>query len=224
MVKTMNDIIEINPKGLVEYSVIWMHGLGADATDFVPIIPQLNIPEEHGVKFIFPNAPIMPVTINGGYEMPAWYDITSMDRMGAGADREGIEKSQGIINSLIEKEIEAGVPSENIFLAGFSQGCVIAIHTALRYPTKLAGVIGLSGYIALSDSLKVEANKANKNIPIFLAHGSIDQVVNIEFAKDSLELLKSLGYSVDWNVYPMGHEVCLEEIQDIREFLLNNIN
>ncbi|AEP37116.1 alpha/beta hydrolase [Taylorella asinigenitalis] len=219
----MNDFIELNPQGETKYSVIWLHGLGADATDFVPLVPQLDLPEGSGIKFIFPNAPTQPVTINGGIEMTAWYDILSLDRMGAGSDRKGIEKSQALITSLIEREIEAGVEPEKIFLAGFSQGCVMALHTALRYPKKLAGIIGLSGYIALSESLETEAHKNNKDIPIFLAHGTRDDIVNISFAEDSKKLLESLGYKVQWHTYPMGHEVCLPEIKDIKEFILNNL-
>lgn len=219
----MNDFIELNPQGETKYSVIWLHGLGADATDFVPLVPQLDLPEGSGIKFIFPNAPTQPVTINGGIEMTAWYDILSLDRMGAGSDRKGIEKSQALITSLIEREIEAGVEPEKIFLAGFSQGCVMALHTALRYPKKLAGIIGLSGYIALSESLETEAHKNNKDIPIFLAHGTQDDIVNISFAEDSKKLLESLGYKVHWHTYPMGHEVCLPEIKDIKEFILNNL-
>lgn len=196
------------------YSIIWMHGLGADGHDFEPIVPDLNFKQKPQTRFIFPHAPSLPVSWNNGYVMPAWYDIVAIGK-DAPQDEVGIRKSQKAINALIENEITQGVPAKHIILAGFSQGGAIALHTALRYPHKLAGILALSTYLPLVDKLAGEASAENKNIPIFMAHGDYDPVVPIELAEMSRQKLMTLDYKVLWRTYPMEHGVLPDEINDI---------
>lgn len=201
------------------HSVIWMHGLGANANDFVPVPPYFRLPEAINIRFVFPNAPVMPVTVNNGYEMPAWYDIFTMDIGGNREDEVGIRKSIKDINALIEREIERGIPAENIFLIGFSQGSAMALSTGLRYPKKLAGIVGLSGYLPMLDTTQKEAHSANQDTPILMIHGSLDPVVQVGRGEQSRDSLGEWGYEVEWHDYPMQHEVCAEEIRDINDFL-----
>ncbi len=214
--------IEILPNFQQRYSVIWMHGLGADGHDFESIVPELNLPQDHGIGFIFPNAPIQPVTINGGMKMRSWYDILEMSFQRK-VDCAGINQSSVLVEQLIQKELDKGIASENILLAGFSQGGVIALHTALRYPQKLAGVLALSTYLPTIDQVKQETALENQAMPIFMAHGTMDQVVNIEYAKQAYQGLLDSGYPISWHEYPMEHAVCLQEINAISEFLKNNL-
>jgi phospholipase/carboxylesterase len=199
-------------------SVIWLHGLGADGNDFVPIIPQLRLPENPGIRFIFPSAPSMPVTVNGGYVMPAWYDIIGRDLMDQ-EDVEGIKRSAASIIELIDREVQRGIPYQNIALAGFSQGCAMALYIGLRLPQSLAGILALSGYLPLAMSITLEKHPANQNTPIFMAHGTYDPVVILDRAQASYALLEKLGYQIDWNEYPMEHSVNPEELMDISRFL-----
>ncbi len=210
--------IEIRPKSRQYSSVIWMHGLGADGHDFEGIIPQLGLPPEHGIGFIFPNAPIQAVTINGGMKMRSWYDILEMS-FERQVDQEGIYQSSVAIQQLIQKELDRGIASENILLAGFSQGGVIALHTALTYPYKLAGVLALSCYLPTLDRITTELSMENQSIPIFMAHGTMDSVIDIDMAKKALEGLKQLSYPISWHEYPMQHAVCHEEIKDFSAFI-----
>lgn len=214
----MSDLLpclEINADNCT-HSVIWLHGLGADGHDFEPIVDQLNL--NQAVRFIFPNAPEMPVTINNGYRMPAWYDIRS-DQIDNLEDDAGIRQSEQAILHLIEREIERGIKSENIILAGFSQGGAIALHTGLRYHNSLAGIMGLSTYLPLVDTVEGEIHKANQNTSIFLAHGSLDPVVPFQLALITQEKLAKLNYSVELKKYHMEHSVCPEEIEDISEWI-----
>ena len=199
-------------------SVIWLHGLGADGNDFVPIIPELHLPEYPAIRFIFPSAPIMPVTVNGGYVMPAWYDIIGRNLMDQ-EDADGIKRSAASIIELIEREVERGIDYQHIALAGFSQGCAMALYIGLRLAHPLAGIVALSGYLPLALSLNIEKHSANQNTPIFMAHGTYDPVVSLDRAQASHALLEKLGYHVDWNEYPMEHSVNHEELKDISRFL-----
>ena len=199
-------------------AVIWMHGLGADGHDFVPVVKELGLPPERPIRFIFPHAPMRPVTINGGHVMRAWYDI-ALDGVARRADAQGIRESQAAIEALIERENERGIPSERIVLAGFSQGGAIALQTALRHRTRLAGVLALSTYLPLAETLAAEAASANAAVPIFMAHGSQDEVIPIAMATESRHRLEALGYPVEFHTYPMPHSVCMEEIGAIGRWL-----
>ena len=199
-------------------SVIWLHGLGADGNDFVPIVPELHLPASPAIRFIFPSAPSMPVTVNGGYVMPAWYDIVGRNLMDQ-EDAEGIKRSATSIIELIEREVQRGIDYRHIVLAGFSQGCAMALYIGLRLPHQLAGIIALSGYLPLALSLSIEKHSANQNTPIFMAHGTYDPVVVLDRAQASHALLEKLAYRVNWNEYPMEHSVHHEELADISRFL-----
>lgn len=214
----MLDCITLEPDSPATACVIWMHGLGADGNDFVPIVPELNLPTGHGVRFVFPNAPTMPVTINGGYVMRAWYDIVSAE-LDKRADESGVRRSQALIEELIADQRSKGIAADRILLAGFSQGGVIALQTGLRHPDKLAGIMALSTYLACADSLGVEASAANRQIPLFMVHGSMDPVIPVALAKLSKARLETHGYKVEWHEYGMPHSVCAEEIDDIAAFL-----
>ncbi|MBS0343720.1 MAG: alpha/beta hydrolase [Proteobacteria bacterium] len=200
-------------------SIVLMHGLGADGNDFVPIAQELDLSSVGPVRFVFPNAPVMPVTINGGYQMPAWYDIYGPNLVQR-EDEAGLRRSQAAIEALIEKEKSRGIAADRIVVAGFSQGCAMALMTGLRHAEKLAGIVGLSGYLPLAATLPAERHAANRDTPIFLAHGSADPVVVLPRATATRDALKALGYKVDWHEYPMAHSVCMEEIADLNAWLL----
>ncbi len=204
-----------NPKG----SVIWMHGLGADCWDFVPVVKELGLPEELPLRFIFPQAPSRPITINNGHVMPGWYDI-AMTQLERKADEGGIRESQGLINELIAREISRGVAADKIILAGFSQGGAIALQTALRHPQELGGILALSTYLTLQESLPAEKSAANARIPIFMAHGTQDPVIPLALARASRDKLQEQGYQVEWREYPMPHSVVMEEIEQIGLWLV----
>ena len=201
-----------NPVG----SIIWLHGLGADGHDFEPIVPQIQLPEAVALRFVFPHAPVRPVTINGGMEMRAWYDILSLDTEGR-ADAEGVLASSVMLDGLIAREVERGIDASKIVLAGFSQGGAIAIHTALQTAHKIAGLMALSSYIAIPDAADNEP--AARDLPIFMAHGSHDPVLPMHLGRASADKLIASGYSVEWHEYPMAHAVCPQEIADISDWL-----
>ena len=198
-------------------SVIWLHGLGADGHDFEPIVPELRLPNDLALRFVFPHAPIRPVTINGGMHMRAWYDIISLDNEGR-ADADGVRESTAILEALIAREIERGIPAENIVIAGFSMGGAIAIHTALHTSHKLAGLMALSTYLPIPGD--VESSTASRELPVFTAHGTFDPMVLHQWGKASADALAAAGFTVEWHDYPMQHAVCAEEIEDIRTWLL----
>jgi phospholipase/carboxylesterase len=198
-------------------AIIWMHGLGADAHDFEPAVPMLALAPPHSLRFVFPNAPQRPVTINGGMVMPAWYDLLSFDR-DAAEDEVGIRASAAAIDRLIQREVDRGISADRILLAGFSQGGAMALFTALRQAQPLAGVIALSAYLPLAEALEEEKQGRP---PIFMAHGELDDVVPVNFARNSRRKLHQWGYDVSWHEYPMAHTVTVEELADIRKFLLN---
>jgi phospholipase/carboxylesterase len=201
-------------------AVIWMHGLGADGNDFVPIVRELDLSGCPAIRFVFPHAETMPVTINNGYVMRAWYDILGMDLVRR-EDEAGLRKSQKQIEQLIAHENARGIPTSRIILAGFSQGCAMTLQTGLRYPEKLAGLICLSGYLPLFTMIKDERSEANLHTPIFMAHGRGDPVVQISRAEASRDLLQELGHPIEWREYMMPHSVCEEEIDDIGAWLRN---
>ena len=199
-------------------SVIWLHGLGASGDDFVPIVRELDLTGLPAIRFIFPHAPTMAVTVNNGYVMRAWYDIVGAD-LTRREDESGLRASQAMVEQLIAQEKARGVPAERIVLAGFSQGCAMTLQTGLRHPEKLAGLMCLSGYVPLHTTLAAERHAANQDTPIFLAHGRGDQVIPIIRAEQSRDLLGSLGYQVEWHEYLMPHSVCPEEVDDIGAWL-----
>jgi len=202
-----------NPVG----SVIWLHGLGADGHDFEPIVPELQLPAELPLRFVFPHAPVRPVTINGGMSMRAWYDIISLDAEGR-ADAAGVHESTGLLEELIAREKERGIDEAKIVIAGFSMGGAIAINTALHTQNKLAGLMALSTYLPLSG--EVDGSTGSRDLPVFMAHGSFDPMLPMQWGQLSAESLTEAGFTIEWHDYPMAHAVCPEEIRDIREWLL----
>jgi len=204
--------------------VIWLHGLGADGHDFEPIVPELMLPSDLPLRFVFPHAPVRPVTLNGGVPMRAWYDILSLDR-GAPMDEAGIRASADILIGLIACEKERGFTAGRIVVAGFSQGGAIAMHAALRYPEKLAGLMALSTYLPLQDVFEAEVLQDPRcgfqDLPIFMAHGRFDPMLPMALGQGSARLLRDAGFTVEWHDYPMAHAVCAEEIHDIRNWLLS---
>ena len=216
--ETLLDCIEHSTGPNPTHCVLWLHGLGADGHDFAPIVPELHLPASLSVRFVFPHATIQPVTINGGMAMRSWYDILTPNLVKR-EDEQGIRISEQAIAALIARENVRGIPAERIVLAGFSQGCAMTLHTGLRLPTKLAGLMGLSGYLPLIDMADNERHAANADTPIFWAHGTHDPVVTLERAEASRAKLVALGYPVQWHTYPMQHSVCADEIHDISRFL-----
>jgi len=214
--------IEVGPQENADGSVIWLHGLGADGHDFEAIVPQLRLPANLKLRFVFPHAPIRPVTINGGMAMRSWYDIISLDRDGP-VDEAGIRESAAMLVRLIEREHERGVPYANIVVAGFSQGGAIASHCALRFSEKLAGLMALSTYLPLQSTIQAEIAESPsaqpKDLRIFMAHGTSDPMLPVQLGLSSRDVVMGLGYSVEWFDYPMPHAVCPEEIADISTWL-----
>jgi phospholipase/carboxylesterase len=215
MTRELLETVEIAPRGSPDLAVIWLHGLGADGHDFEPIVPELRL--KRAVRFVFPHAPIRPVTINGGMEMRAWYDIVGFDP--GKDDGDGIRASAAAVTRLVDREVERGVAAERIVLAGFSQGGAIALHLALGEPRRLAGVIALSTYLPLAPTLKREKSTANASLPIFMAHGEYDPVIPLAHAETSRRILEREGYVIDWHVYPIPHSVCAPEIAAIGAWL-----
>ncbi|OGB85854.1 MAG: carboxylesterase [Burkholderiales bacterium RIFOXYD2_FULL_59_8] len=199
-------------------AVIWLHGLGADGHDFAGLVPELDLSGCPAIRFIFPHAPAIPVTVNGGYVMPAWYDILGTDLV-IRQDAAGIRASGQAIAALIEREMARGIPASRIVLAGFSQGCAMALHTGLRFPQTLAGIMALSGYLPLAEDFATERAEANAHTPIFMAHGSQDPVVVPARGEASRDLLTRLGYPVQWHSYPIPHSIHPREVADISTFL-----
>ena len=215
------ETLEIESAPNPSAAVIWMHGLGADGNDFAPIVPELRLGASPAIRFVFPHAPTMPVTINNGYVMRAWYDVSFGDLEGTTrrADEKGVRASQERIGALIERELGRGIPANKIVLAGFSQGGAIALHTGLRYPQRLAGIMALSTYLPLAESLAAEAAPANRDVPIFYVHGTHDPVIPFAMATGSRDRLSAAGYSIEWHEFPMQHSVCMEEVEAISAWL-----
>ena len=220
MLDTRLSSIISNPNTPIRCSVIWLHGLGADGNDFAPIVSELGIQDELGMRFVFPHAPQISVTINNGAVMPAWYDITEMDLMKR-ADSAGIIESSAVITEMINDEIATGIDSSKIVIAGFSQGGVIAIDAGISFPKTLAGIMALSTYIPMRDTLPNAEQSGNGNISIFYGHGYYDPVIPVEQAESSRRFLEESGYSVEWACYPMEHSVNTKEIKDIKNWLVS---
>lgn len=214
----MLDAVCIEPAQAHRASVIWLHGLGADGHDFEPIVPELGLPAEAGVRLVFPHAPVRPVTLNGGMPMRAWYDIVGLDAA-ARIDVDGLDASRADIEELIAREVEAGINPRAIVLAGFSQGGALALHTALRHRERLAGLLALSTYLPHHQALADHAAPANRDLPVWLAHGSLDPVLPYRFGEHCRDWLQQAGYPVAWQSYPMGHQVCMEQIHAIGAWL-----
>lgn len=211
--------VTLTPTTAPTAAVIWLHGLGADGHDFVPLVPELHLPSTLAVRFVFPHAPHRPVTLNNGYVMRAWYDIKAL-ALQAEEDIAGIHASELLVRHLIQVELDAGVAASRIVIAGFSQGGAIALHTALRYPQRLAGVMPLSTYLPLRDTLATQASAPNRDLPVFMCHGRQDPVVPLLLGERSRDVLLSLGYAVDFRVYDMPHSVCADEVRDISSWLV----
>ena len=212
------ECVEREPSVPARSSIIWLHGLGADGHDFEPIVSELGLAEDLAVRFIFPHAPERAVTINGGMVMRAWYDILGLD-IRRDEDIEGLRTSETQVRALVEREVSRGVSEERIVLAGFSQGGAIALQAGVRHPRRLAGIMALSTYLTLPEQLESEANPANGDCPIFMAHGTQDPVVPYEGGQLSRQALEAQGYEIEWREYPMQHSVCVEEIADISSWL-----
>jgi len=210
------DAIEIETGKNPSTSIIWLHGLGADGNDFAPIVPELQLPEA-AIRFVFPHAPVQAVTINGGMRMRAWYDIA--DGAIRREDERGVRASQALIETLIARENERGTNAKRLVLAGFSQGGAIALQTGLRHPQRIAGIMALSTYVPVGEKLAAEASAANRDVPIFMAHGTYDPVIPLAQAEQSRGLLQALGYPVEWRQYGMPHAVCPEELADVGAWL-----
>ena len=214
----MLEAIEIETGRKPTGAVIWLHGLGADGHDFAPIVPQLVGPDERPLRFVFPHAPVRPVTVNGGMPMRAWYDILGFDR-GIPQDTDGIRASAAEVAELIHRENQRGIATNRIVLGGFSQGGAISLYAGPRYPEKLAGIMGLSCYMLLEDLLPAERTRVNYQTPVFLAHGTQDPLVDVRRGTEARQLLEAGGYPVEWHAYPMPHSVCPQEIDDIGAWL-----
>jgi phospholipase/carboxylesterase len=210
--------VEIEPERPADAAVVLMHGLGADGHDFETLVFELELPPESAIRWVFPHAPIRPVTLNGGMPMRAWFDIIGLDRRSA-EDEAGIRESGEHIRELVRRENERGIPSNRIVLAGFSQGGAMALHTALREPEPLAGILALSTYLPLSGKLEAEAHRASAGVPVFMAHGTADPIVPIFLGEGCRDRLSALGHPVEWHTYPMPHSVCAEEVADVRAWL-----
>ncbi len=216
------ELIELQTAQDPRACIIVLHGLGADGNDFVPICEELDLSEVGAVRFVFPSAPEIPVTLNGGYRMRAWYDIYGPHPQPR-EDEAGLRRSQAIVEALIQREVERGIPAERIVLMGFSQGCAMTLMAGLRHPQKLAGLVALSGYLPLAATTAAERSAANAGTPIFMAHGTQDGVVVPPRAQASRELLASLGYTIEWHEYPVAHSVSLDEIRDLNAWLLQRL-
>jgi len=210
--------VEIDPPGTARAAVVWLHGLGADGHDFESIVPMLGLRPEDAVRFVFPHAPKISVTVNMGMVMPAWYDVAGLD-FDREPDEAGVRRSADQVRALIERENERGVPCERIVLAGFSQGGAIALHLGLRYEEPLAGILALSTYLATESTLAAERSEANRAVPIFQAHGTRDPMVPLALGTRTRDRLRADGYAVEWSEYPMEHAVCPEEIEAVGAWL-----
>lgn len=214
----MFETVRVDPERPANACVIWLHGIGADGHDFEPVIPHLKLPDALQIQFIFPNAPIQPVTCNNGFAMRSWYDILELSEIRK-INEQDLINTTDVINQIIDHEVQQGTPPEKILLVGFSQGGAVALHTGLRYPATLAGILALSTYMPRADSIATEATDANRDITIHMAHGDQDDMVTPKASKKAFNDLKAHNYKVTWNNYPMGHELCLREIRDIGRWM-----
>lgn len=214
--------VDVPASGKAQAAVVWLHGLGDSGNGFSPIVPELRLPANAGIRFLFPHAPEIPVTINGGMRMRAWYDIKTMDLTNR-ADEAGVRQSATAVTALLDKLISDGIPSERIMLAGFSQGGVIALHLLPRLPYKLAGFMALSTYMACPEKLAAEQLTHNKNTPVFIAHGTQDPVVPLSAGQQAYNTYKAAGFNVSWRDYRMPHSVCAQEVDEISRFIQSRL-
>ncbi len=214
------DCIEINPSDRPAATIIWLHGLGADGHDFEAIVPELHLPESLPVRYVFPHAPVRSITINAGLRMRGWYDILDLKFSADSVDRDQFLESEDMLKALIQAELKSGMPSERLLLAGFSQGGAIVLHTGLRYPKQLAGILALSMHLPTIHNIAPELSPANRSVPIMIAHGQMDPVVPMAKAIETRQELTRLGYEVSWHAYPMHHTVCEDQIKEIRSWLI----
>lgn len=218
MTQTDLTCVEINPVTSAKATIIWLHGLGADGHDFESIVPQLQLADDLAIRFVFPHAPMRPVTLNGGMKMRAWYDVIALSK-GGREDEPGIKQSAQLIQAFIARENQRGIATDKIILAGFSQGGAMALYCGLLYPEKLAGIIGLSAYVPLANDVRQNRHTANQQTPLFLAGGVYDPIVQHAWTREATEQLQQLNYPISWHTYPMEHSVCLEEIRDIGQWV-----
>ena len=218
----MLKVITLEPDSEPNASGIWLHGLGADGHDFEPIVPELGLASGHGIRFLFPHAPIRPITINGGMEMRGWYDIGEQG-LQQSVDEYGIRESAAAVTALLDREIETGIDAKRIVLAGFSQGGVVALHLGVRYERRLAGILALSTYLPLAETLNAEANEVQENLPIFIGHGSYDPLIGEALGNRCAQILETAGYYVEYHTYPMGHAVSADEIRDISAWIAQRL-
>lgn len=221
--ETDQTLVTVEPAAPAQACVIWLHGLGADGFDFQPVVPYLKIPNELAVRFLFPHAEVMPVTINGGMPMRAWYDILEMN-IERKVDKASLFKSSQRIAALIDQQVAEGIPADKIILAGFSQGGAVAYQTALTYAEPLAGLISLSTYMATQDEIKTDRSAANQQLPVWIAHGTVDDVVPMQLGEQAYQALNELNYNVEWHTYPMGHEVAIEELEAIGAWISQRLS
>ena len=214
------DTVELEPRAPADAAVVWMHGLGADAHDFEALVPELRLEPEVPVRFVFPNAPVRPVTINGGQRMRAWFDVSGFDRR-APQDERGIRESHAAVAALVARERDRGIAAARILVAGFSQGGALALFSGLRFPERLGGVVALSTFLPLAETLPAEAHPANAGLPVFMAHGRFDPIVPLALGEASRDALSGQGFAVEWHSYPMPHSVSAEEVAHLRRFLLS---
>jgi len=214
------DRIEINPTAEPTATIIWLHGLGADGHDFEAIVPELDLPESLSLRYVFPHAPVRSVTINAGLRMRAWFDVLDLQHTAESVDMDQFLESGDMLRALIHNELQTGMPSDRILLAGFSQGGAIVLHTGLIYPKQLAGILAMSMHLPAIDNIATELSPANRNIPIMMAHGQMDPVIPIVKAIETRQELTRLGYPVRWHAYPIQHTVCANEIREIRSWIL----
>lgn len=224
MSEDLLETVEISTAEHCEHAVIWLHGLGASGHDFEPIVPELNLPASPGVRFVFPHAPVRPISINGGAEMRGWYDITSLDFGTREQDSAGIKASAVLVEALVEEEIKNGIAPANILLAGFSQGGAIALYTGLTTEYKLGGLLALSTYLPVHEETLAQLTEHAQTLPVFMAHGEYDDVINIRFAEQSRTLMQENGMTVEWHQYPMTHSVSAPQIQHIAAWLKQRIS
>ncbi|WP_415882329.1 alpha/beta hydrolase [Neptuniibacter sp. QD34_54] len=216
--ETEQTLVSVEPQGEAKACVIWLHGLGADGFDFQPIVPYLRLPENLNVRFLFPHAEVMPVTVNGGMEMRAWYDILEMN-IDRKVDKASLLKSSQRIANLVNEQIAQGIPADKILLVGFSQGGAVAYQTALTFAEPLAGLVALSTYMATEEEIEASRTDANKELPIWVAHGTVDQVVPVQLGEQAYANLENMNYQPSWNAYPIGHEVAIEEIEALGRWM-----
>ena len=214
------DTVEVEPRGTADAAIVWLHGLGADAHDFEPLVPELDLSPDASVRFVFPNAPVRQVTINAGHRMRAWFDVAGFDRRSP-QDEQGIRESHAAIAALVARERARGIGPARILVAGFSQGGAMALFSGLRSPERLGGVVALSSYLPLAGTLQAEAHPANAGLSVFMAHGTFDPIVPMTLGEASRDALRGQGFAVEWHGYPMPHSVSAEEVADLRRFLLS---